>query len=164
MTLPTIDEVKARLSYRENTGEFVCVRTGEVRGGRHSKGYVVVSVMGRTIYAHRLAWLMVTGEWPAHQIDHINGDPQDNRFSNLRLATASENQSNIGVKKHNQIGVKGVTKVGLRFRAEIRKNKRRHHIGYFSTIEEAADAYAAAAKRIHGEFANAGHRSQLGCE
>lgn len=156
----TATEVRAALIYDCDTGKFARRGSGRVVGSRHSKGYVVISVFNLRIYAHRLAWLYVTGEWPAEQIDHINGDRSDNRFANIRLATQSENQSNMGAKKHNQIGLKGVTKVNRRYRAEIRKDKRRYHLGYFNTAEEASDAYARAAVKMHGEFANLGR----GCD
>ena len=119
------------------------------------KGRITVGFKGKLIRAHILIWAYQTGEWPTKQIDHINEDPSDNRWSNLRLANKSENMRNITITKSNTSGYKGVgwSKVSQKWRAYITANKITYHLGLFDTKEQAADAYKIAAKKIHGVFA-----------
>lgn len=89
-------------------------------------------------------------------VDHRDGDGLNNRRKNIRLATKGQNGCNRGVPANNKSGFKGVyfeTYTG-RWRAVIMHNKERHRLGRFDTVEQAADAYKAAALRLHGEFAN----------
>lgn len=88
-------------------------------------------------------------------VDHINRNTLDNRRQNLRYATASENQMNRGVSSSNISGLKGAhwdSSKG-KWRPEIQANGKRYKLGYYITAEEAAQAYADAAKKLHGEFA-----------
>jgi hypothetical protein len=86
------------------------------------------------------------------QIDHVNGDPLDNRRENLRPATQSQNMANIGPRRS---GFKGVhfEKDSQCWRAEISSQHKRTRLGRFATAIEAARAYDLAAQVIHGEFA-----------
>lgn len=88
-------------------------------------------------------------------VDHINRNTLDNRRQNLRYATASENQRNRGVSSNNISGLKGAhwDRSKGRWRPEIKANGKRYKLGYYLTAEEAAEAYAEAAKKLHGEFA-----------
>ena len=88
-------------------------------------------------------------------IDHINHDKLDNRKSNLRICTQSENSQNIGKKKTNTSGYKGVSldKNTGKWRASIMKNRKSYVIGNYNTPEEAHAAYCKTAKELHGEFA-----------
>jgi hypothetical protein len=105
--------------------------------------------------AHRLAWLYSYGVWPREEIDHINGEKSDNRLTNLRLATHSENRANAGPQKNNSSGYKGVgfNKKTGKWRATIRKDRRPISLGYFATAEEAHSAYKGAAVRLFGPYA-----------
>lgn len=90
---------------------------------------------------------------PDHlEVDHINGDRLDNRKENLRLCTRSENCFNRGVQRNNKLGIKGVDKYKELYRASIKINRKKKHIGYFKTIEEAQKAYEAKAKELFGDF------------
>ena len=88
-------------------------------------------------------------------VDHINRDKLDNRRSNLRLATNSENQLNTISWSTSTTGYKGVTKCKRlnRYRASITKDGRYISLGHYVKIEDAAYAYNLTAKKLFGEFA-----------
>jgi hypothetical protein len=90
-----------------------------------------------------------------HLVDHINGDGLDNRRSNLRSATNAENSKNQRIPVNNTSGFKGVAwhKRDMRWQAYIRLDDGRRHLGTFTTAEDAAYAYDAAARELFGEFA-----------
>jgi len=87
-------------------------------------------------------------------VDHVDGNGLDNRRSNLRLATASQNQCNQRRSSANSSGFKGVTwcRKGKRWKARIKVNKVLKHLGTFTSPEAAYAAYCAASERFHGEF------------
>jgi len=89
---------------------------------------------------------------PLIQVDHKNMNKLDNRRSNLRVCTNSENQANIKVHKRNKTGYKGVRYQSNRYEAYIWKNKP-IYLGRFDTVEEAALAYNKKALELFGEFA-----------
>jgi hypothetical protein len=90
-------------------------------------------------------------------VDHVNGNGLDNRRSNLRLATRSENLRNRGRNRNNKSGYKGVSlfRQTGRWQARIMHNGRYHHLGFFADPKTAHDAYSEACLRYHGEFARA---------
>jgi hypothetical protein len=152
------------LHYEPETGVFTrlvrtaqCMRVGDVAGRTDTWGYRQIGVDGRKHLAHRLAWLYVTGEWPAEQIDHVNGDRSDNRIVNLRLATGSQNQANMRKRGDNTSGYKGVAWNAKcrKWQAYIGVNGRRHHLGLFNDPAEAHAAYISAAQGHFGEYARA---------
>ncbi len=87
--------------------------------------------------------------------DHIDGDGLNNTRSNLRLATSRQNSCNRGANKNSASGFKGVTwyKPRRKWRARIGLDGRKLHLGLFTNAEDAAMAYDAAARELHGEFA-----------
>lgn len=109
----------------------------------HSDGRGCVRVYGKTYLTHRLIWLLVYGEWPEYEIDHLDRDPMNNKIENLRAATRIENQHNHGVRKDNSSGYIGVYffKRDNNYRAQIALNGKRIHLGYYPTAEEAFLAY-----------------------
>lgn len=109
-----------------------------------SKGYLIGSVFGKRLKAHRVAWAIYYGEWPSHQIDHINGVRNDNRIENLRDVMSSENQKNMKTPSRNTAGHIGVYAHNGKWRAKI-KNL---HIGVFDSIDEAINARKNAQSRF----------------
>lgn len=87
-------------------------------------------------------------------VDHINGDSLDNRKSNLRFATAQQNQANRKhPNKNNQLGIKGVRKIGDKYGAYIKHNRKQINLGYFTLLEDADKAYRSAEIKYFGNFA-----------
>ena len=85
--------------------------------------------------------------------DHANRNCLDNRRSNLRQASRTQNQANRTANKKNASGFKCVTKYRDKFRARINFEGKTRHIGIFSTAKEAHAAYVEAAIQVFGEFA-----------
>lgn len=102
-------------------------------------GYNQIRIKGKLIYAHRLAHLFVTGEWPKEQIDHENGNKLDNYNDNLRDVSLIENRKNMSMSSKNSSGHTGVSfnKKLNKWRAYITINYKQEHLGIFNTIEEA---------------------------
>ena len=103
------------------------------------------------IRMHRLILGLVPGD--GLQGDHINKDGLDNRRSNLRIATVSQNNFNRGASRLNKSGYKGVSWHKNRWRASITAKGKDYQLGYFATAELAHAAYCKAAMELHGEFA-----------
>jgi hypothetical protein len=130
---------------------------GKVAGATDKKGYVRLRIFGRAYQAHRVAWLLMTGEWPKNDVDHRNLIPSDNRWENLRDATESQNLANMRARRDNSCGVKGVhwvPKLG-KWRSIITVMGEKFHIGYFDCIAAASLAYAVSADKHFGEFSRA---------
>lgn len=137
-------------SFRAWNGTF----PGKV-AGKHVEGeYEKIMVLGIRHASHRLAFLYVHGYLP-RIVDHINGDIKDNRISNLRAATPSQNGHNKSLASNNKSGFKGVSwsNVHKRWEAYITLNYKRTRLGFFNEIEDAVSALEAARKVMVGEFA-----------
>jgi len=157
----TQETLKQHLSYDPNTGKFSRVNFARVAadgsvGTIQKKGYRSIYLCGGFYKAHRLAWLYVYGEWPKDQIDHINGNRDDNRIDNLREVCNAENAKNRRSPQGNNPFL-GVTKKKWRdqFRwcARIMIDGKSKHIGYFKSAEDARDAYIAHKYILHGVVA-----------
>jgi len=150
----TQSELKSRLSYSPETGEFRYVTTsskkmkvGDVAGGILKSGHVTINIEGKRYLAHRLAWLYMTGEFPSCLIDHANRDSGDNRWSNLRLADHSNNAWN---NKRISRGASRTTNGNWLSRIVIRGLT--ICLGTFPSKEEAVAHYEEFAELAHGEF------------
>lgn len=168
----TADRLRELLDYDCDTGHFTWLVTrGPVRAGEQAgsvyhnktKTYrcVCIGVELKLYRAHRLAWLWMTGEWPAADIDHRDGDAMNNRWGNLRLATNAQNQANRKAMTGSKTGVKGVSPLSkssrwtkTMFMARITLNGREVYLGAFPTIAEAQAVYEKAAREHFGEFAS----------
>jgi hypothetical protein len=158
----TPEELHDLFDYNPETGHLIWKvnaarrrKPGDIAGCKSTDGRILVGIRRKIYKAHRIIWAMQTGEWPKHKIDHINEDPSDNRWSNLRAATQSENMRNITRIKSNTSGFKGVgwSRVSKKWRAYIKVDGVNYHLGLFETKEEASFAYKAAAAKLHGVFA-----------
>lgn len=154
----TSERLRELLSYDSETGEFIwrvsCkgTKAGDVAGTNSSERRRHITIGYARFKAHRLAWLYVYGEFPKNLIDHINGDPTDNRIMNLREATMSQNLHNQRrAHKHNKTGILGVQwrPTKNKFRARIVVDGKEFHLGHFDTAEEAQNAYLDAKKKRH---------------
>lgn len=154
-------DIKDYLEYNSRLGIFTWVRDpgfkplkNTIAGSVSFSGYIKISFQNKMYYAHRLAWYFSYDQWPNFQIDHINGNRQDNRISNLREANASQNQYNRGIPKNNESGFKGVYYIRRlhKWKAEIRIEGKLKYLGLFNSPEEASKAYKDAARELHGKF------------
>jgi hypothetical protein len=128
---------------------------GEEAGVINALGYRTISIDGRRYNASRLAWLYMTGEWPAKLVDHEDRNKANNRWNNLRHATKSQNNGNA-VHRPNLAGLKGVAvRPRGRFTAQISIGNRNTYLGIFTCPAAAHFAYLVAAHRHFGEFARA---------
>ena len=126
-----------------------------MRAGRiNVQGRMQIGVDKKQYFVHRLVWLFETGSWPEGMLDHINGDPLDNRLRNLRPTNFTLNGQNQKAYRPNNKSAKllGVSwhKHKRKFIASIKVNGHKKHLGYFDTAELAHTAYVTA-KRIYHE-------------
>jgi hypothetical protein len=141
----TQSELKELLDYNLETGIFTwkikpCkkVNVGNIAGTK-KYGYIQITINFKKYYAHRLAWLYIYGEFPKNEMDHINRNKIDNRISNLRNATRSQNSWNTNVQNRNKSKYKNISlhKKSNLWRVVISKNKKYIANNYFKNIEDA---------------------------
>ena len=156
----TVGRLRKLLNYDPRTGVF----RWKVAGGNRIEGDIAgtrdgehprqIRVDGQLYQAGRLAWLYMEGAWPKHQINCINGNRSDIRWSNLRETTFTQRRASVPTQ--SRLGVKGVwaTKNGT-YAAEIKIAGQKRYLGCFKTLEEASATYAQAAKDAFGRFARA---------
>jgi hypothetical protein len=171
--LPSQETLRNRFDYDAATGQLVWRHSdtapwwwngkhaGKPAGSQDGQGYIAIGLDGKVYRAHRLIWVFFHGQYDdSLQIDHINQDRADNRIENLRLATPAQNRQNAKRREDNKSGARGVdyqSRFG-KWRARITVNGKTHALGNYDTLEEASRAYAAASRKLHGDF------SSLGCE
>ena len=146
------------LRYDAKTGVFIWVKTrgrtahaGMPAGTKGARSYVEIMIDGRSYNAHRLAWLYVTGEWPQHEIDHIDGVRDNNAFANLRDVQRELNMQNRRhARADSQSGVPGVRQISANsFQATISVGGKTRYLGAFRTAELAHGAFVAAKRDFH---------------
>lgn len=143
----TQQRLREVLRYDPETGEFTWLQAGKGRrvgavagSSKGTESYWQINFDRYNYLAHRLAWLYMTGEWPA-EVDHRNRVKSDNRWANLRLASHKQNCENVGMRKHNTSGARGVyLQKNGRWQAYITSNKTRFHLGRFDDFEAAVAA------------------------
>lgn len=148
---------EGELYWKSRTAPGSHVVIGQKAGRPHKSsskltGYRHVHILGKNYLTHRLIYLMFHGNLPT-QIDHINGNREDNRIENLRSSTREQNAQNAKTRKDNTTGVKGVHSFKNKFKAQLQCNKVRYNVGCFNSVEEAKQAVQQKRLELHKEFA-----------
>jgi len=158
-------EAKRKVDYCSESGDIVWsfdfhkFKKGNIAGSTNGIGYRRISIRlnsdRKNLAVHRLVWFIYYGELPSI-IDHINRDRSDNRISNLRVCTNSQNQVNKNIQKNNTTGYKGVylNKSKGNWFARVKKNGKSIHLGMFDSPEKASDAYIKKSRELFGEFSS----------
>lgn len=146
------------LSYNPETGIFTWEEhrfinlIGQRAGRKNINGYRQIAFKSKRYYEHRLAFIFMVGRWPVEDTDHMNHIRDDNRWSNLREASRTQNNYNLSLT-HNKLGLKGVYQdQNGKYVAQIRINGPQIILGRFNTPEEAKEAYDLKSKELHKNF------------
>jgi len=164
--LLSAEEARRALSYDSDTGDIVWkepsssrLKPGDSAGSVRADGYRKIRVNYHSYYAHRLAWLLYYGEWPEHDIDHVNHDPSDNRISNLRDVTNAENHKNLPKFSCNTSGIPGLSRSynGV-WRGRVYVNRKLHHSGSHVCLGRAVKSLSEVRAKLgfhqnHGQLA-----------
>lgn len=159
MTLQ-LERLRESLEYNPETGNFTWkkkhpgVKTGSVAGCKLKSGAIQIMLDNKKYLAHKLAFFYVTGMWP-EEVDHINGDPSYNAWSNLRVCSHSQNLLNRKVDKRSSTGKKNVTvdpRTG-KFRVVLTVDGKRKWIGSYDSLEMAELVAIEARIKYHQEYA-----------
>jgi len=137
---------KDYLTYNHVTGVFMWIYTmsstavAGTQAGTLTKGYRYIQIDGVKIPAHQLAWWWETGEMVLG-LDHIDRDKDNNRISNLRIVTHSENLINRSIQRNNKSGHKNISMFhNGKWKVEIKRQKVKYHVGYYFDLEQAISA------------------------
>ncbi|MBC9904796.1 HNH endonuclease [Achromobacter xylosoxidans] len=155
--MPSYELVNSLLEYDQETGVFTwrVYRGGKAKAGLQAgylraNGYLQIKVQGQFFEAHRLAWLLSTGSWPRQHIDHLDGDPSNNRIRNLRDVSRQINaQNQRRPRDRSTSGLLGVSRHYGKWQARIGLGGRNHYLGTFTSPEEAHAAYLVAKRKLH---------------
>lgn len=156
----TQERLKQLLVYNEEQGEFIWkvkphkgILINTIAGSKHNKGYRHIRVDNKLYLTHRLVWLYIFGYFPK-EIDHINGNKEDNRLINLREATRAQNMQNTERVRKTVSGERGVTWVKKlkKWLVRVQIDKKRINIGYFEDLELAILVSQEAKRKYYGEF------------
>lgn len=159
----SLEELKSVLDYDADAGIFKWkIRPRQracsnIAGSVNPYGYIQICIKQKIYRAHRLAWFYFYGKWPDQEVDHINGNKDDNRICNLRLADKQKNQANSKMRSGNLTGFKGVFTLQdnrkKKYCSRITVDHKTIWLGNFYTPEEAHAAYCNAANMHFGDFA-----------
>ncbi len=153
--------LKEWVHYDPNTGVFTRLKVvsnrwqhliGQPITQMDDGGYLRIKILGEEHRLHRLAWLYMTGEWPPKQIDHENRIKHDNRWSNLRLATTTQNACNAHTGRLTGRWPRGVYPNGSKWAARVSIHGKTMYLGQFDSIEAASNARRLKARELFGEF------------
>lgn len=152
--LPTQDRLKQLFDYEDgfllNKKHRGKSKKGERIGFVNHYGYRVSRIDMEKFYVHRLIWVFHNGTLDGLDVDHIDGNRDNNKIENLRLVTSQKNNQNIKkAKRTNALGVLGVSMKFGKYCAQISFNKKVKHLGLFDTAEEAHQVYLEEKRKIH---------------
>uniref|UniRef100_A0AB39C091 HNH homing endonuclease n=1 Tax=Salmonella phage PMBT18 TaxID=3229742 RepID=A0AB39C091_9CAUD len=149
----TVEQIRHWFHYEPETGELIWknprskrCKPGQKVGSLSADGYLVVGLASRPRLVHRVIWYYVTGHWPEYPeevIDHIDRNRLNNKWSNLRIGTVTENAQNRSTNKNSSTGCKGVSfdnKTGTYY-VQKQRNNIRLVKRYIRTLEEACQIY-----------------------
>lgn len=152
----TREELKEAFHYDPDSGVFTRRKAtnvspvGSIAGRKDSHGGIQFSFKSKLRLAHRLAWLYVYGSWPNGFIDHIDGNPGNNRIQNLRDVDQCSNMQNLrGATKTNATGLLGVSPTKTGYVAAIQVNRIRYYLGVYQTPEAAHGIYLFWKRLVH---------------
>lgn len=149
----TQSRLRQLLSYDPETGVWIWLNPpnhntrlkGKVAGNRRKDGYLRIRIGGAHYYSSQLACLYMTGKFPEEEMDHEDRDPSNDKWSNLRPATSSQNKYN-----QERSGIRGVYRSGNKWMVMV---GRHNYLGLFDNVEDALIARDAEAVRLGGPFA-----------
>lgn len=146
-----LDEKTWMLRHKKKFG----ISAGSIAGNKMDSGYIRVKCKGKLYLAHRIIYLLHYGVDPGNlEVDHKDGNKENNNPENLRLATRSENRMNVGHFSNNKLKKKGVYyhKASKSYYCGVQKNNQRKIFGPFSCPDEAKEKYNQMAKSQFGEY------------
>lgn len=152
----TRDQVSELVKYDPETGDMWRIsgpRIGRKAGSTNKLGYTLVTLNGENYLLHRLALLLTNGEWPQGLVDHIDGDPTNNKLSNLREVSHSGNMRNRKLASNNTSGVPNVyyRKSKKKWVVFLCFGKKRRVFGHFDDLEFAGLVAQEARRKYFGE-------------
>lgn len=151
----TQDHVKSLFEYRD--GQLYRKSNGKVSACKHSDGYLRSHINYKVYYNHRLIFLFHHGYMPKY-IDHIDGNPANNKIENLRDVTNGQNQQNRKVNENNKSGYKNVhwSNSMKKWCVQITVNEEVKTVGFYECVDAAGSAAQDARNKLHGEYASNG--------
>lgn len=162
--MPTKEQLHELFQYID--GQFIWKKdnrarkvNGLVAGFNNNLNYRIVCINNKAYKLHRLIWIYHYGSLSDDvHIDHINGNPSDNRIENLRICNSKQNQYNSKIRKDNKSGIKGVSwnKNLQKWHAQLVVNGKKKHFGFHDDLEFAELVISEARNKFHGKFANNG--------
>lgn len=155
----TVERLKELLTYDPETGYFTRnnntgkFKAGSTSGWTNGLGYYFLSIDGKTYLGHRLVFFLELGDWPK-EVDHIDGNPSNNKRSNLRIVTSAQNSWNTVKHKDNTSGYKNVfwSNEHQKYRARFMINGKNIEVGLFDDPKEASEKVSEIRAKYHGEF------------
>lgn len=159
--LLTATQLREVLHYQPETGLFTWrikrgnKAAGSIAGCIDPEGYWTIGLNYSSHRAARLAWLYVMGSWPTAEVDHKDRNRANNAWSNLKMATHTQNAVNASDRLRNTSGYRGVVKVKRtgKWLAKVVAEGKQHYFGTHGSAEQAARAYDVGVRVLHGEFA-----------
>lgn len=161
---------KEYLSYNPDSGQLTWLKdrssnavAGDIAGYKRKDGYIIISLFGEKYLAHRIAWELFYESKCPEFIDHINGITSDNKITNLRPASHSQNMMNRKMQKNNKSGYTGVRWVEKRGKYQARCNfgHKEKFLGYYESADMAYSAYSRHCKEVYGDFFKDGARTAV---